>query len=158
MRKTARSAAIRDWLDMDFSNRGDPFVDPDTGSAVEPLDEASAIEALSALAQATRLGVFRMLMAAFPQSVQAGEIASRLAVPHNTMSVHLRILQRAGLCTVQRQGRMMLYRADVAGFAGLMRFMAGDCCAGRPDLCGVAFPVDGAGKTAGKTEGNACCS
>lgn len=155
MRMTARSAAICDWSDMDISKRGNPFVDPDTGVAVAPLDETSAIEALSALAQGTRIGVFRILMAAFPRSVPAGEIASRMAVPHNTMSVHLRILQRAGLCTVQRQGRMMLYRAEVAGFAGLMQFMAGDCCAGRPELCGVAFPAE---EDAGKAEEKACCS
>ncbi|MDD3443914.1 MAG: metalloregulator ArsR/SmtB family transcription factor [Zavarzinia sp.] len=102
-----------------------------------PLGEADAIQALSALAQPTRLGVFRLLVGRFPGTVLAGEIANSLGVPHNTMSAHLGILNRAGLVTVQRRGRTMHYRADMAGFSALMSFLAKDCCSGQPELCDV---------------------
>lgn len=100
------------------------------------IDELDVIEGLGSLAQPTRLAAFRHLLLAHPKSVTAGEIARRCEVPHNTMSTHLSILSRAGLVTVERDGRAMNYRADVRGFRGLIRFLASDCCAGRPELCG----------------------
>ena len=56
--------------------------------------------------------------------------------PHNTMSTHLGILVRAGLISVERDGRTMNYRADVKAFRGLVTFLTSDCCNGRADLCG----------------------
>ncbi|PWR18369.1 transcriptional regulator [Zavarzinia compransoris] len=103
------------------------------------MEEERAIEALSALAQATRMHVFRMLVARHPEGMLAGDIATALAVPHNTMSAHLAILTRAGLAKVQRQGRTMLYRADIDGFRGLIDFMTRECCGGRPDICAPLF-------------------
>ncbi|MBI1202375.1 MAG: helix-turn-helix domain-containing protein [Rhodopseudomonas sp.] len=100
------------------------------------IDESDLIDGLGSLAQPTRLAAFRHLLAAYPDSLAAGDIARRCAVPHNTMSTHLTILSRAGLVTVEREGRGMNYRADVKAFRGLIRFLAGDCCGGRPDLCG----------------------
>jgi protein-tyrosine-phosphatase/DNA-binding transcriptional ArsR family regulator len=82
------------------------------------------------------LAAFRHLLAAHPESLPAGEIARRCEVPHNTMSTHLNILSRAGLIAAERQGRVMNYRADLAGFRGLVTFLARDCCSGRPELCG----------------------
>jgi protein-tyrosine-phosphatase/DNA-binding transcriptional ArsR family regulator len=95
-----------------------------------------AIDGLGSLAQPTRLAAFRQLLAAHPESLPAGEIARLCAVPHNTMSTHLGILSRAGLIAVERQGRVMNYRADLRAFRGLLRFLARDCCNGRPDICG----------------------
>jgi len=92
--------------------------------------------AFAALAQPTRLKAFRKLVAAHPQGLPAGEIADVCEVPHNTMSTHLTVLTRAGLVTVERDGRVMNYRADVAGLRGLIRFLATDCCHGRPEMCG----------------------
>ena len=100
------------------------------------LDEDQAIDGLGSLAQPTRLSAFRQLLAAHPESLAAGEIARLCEVPHNTMSTHLGILSRAGLIAVERQGRVMNYRADVRAFRGLLRFLTRDCCNGRPDLCG----------------------
>jgi protein-tyrosine-phosphatase/DNA-binding transcriptional ArsR family regulator len=100
------------------------------------IDENDVIEGLGSLAQSTRLQAFRYLLAAHPESLPAGEIARRCEVPHNTMSTHLSILSRAGLITVERQGRVMNYRADLGGFRGLVAFLARDCCNGRPELCG----------------------
>jgi arsenate reductase len=106
------------------------------------IDENNAIEGLGSLAQPTRLAAFRHLLAAHPESLPAGEIARRCEVPHNTMSTHLSILSRAGLIAVERQGRVMNYRADVGGFRDLVTFLARDCCGGRPELCGdLARPV-----------------
>ena len=100
------------------------------------LGEDHAIDGLGSLAQPTRLAAFRQLLAAHPESLPAGEIARLCEVPHNTMSTHLGILSRAGLIAVERQGRVMNYRADVRAFRGLLRFLTRDCCNGRPDLCG----------------------
>jgi ArsR family transcriptional regulator, arsenate/arsenite/antimonite-responsive transcriptional repressor / arsenate reductase (thioredoxin) len=100
------------------------------------IDEHDVIEGLGSLAQPTRLAAFRHLLNSHPESLAAGEIARRCDVPHNTMSTHLSILTRAGLIVVERQGRAMNYRADVRGFRGLIKFLAHDCCNGRPELCG----------------------
>ena len=94
-----------------------------------------AIEALTALAQPTRLDVFRRLLKAHPDEIAAGEIARACKVPHNTMSTHLAVLTRAGLVSVRRQGRMMHYGADLDGFRSLIGFLMRDCCNGRAEIC-----------------------
>ena len=103
----------------------------------ESLREANAVESFGSLAQPTRLAVIRRLLAVHPATLSAGEIARVCDVPHNTMSTHLSILTRAGLISVEKDGRAMNYRADVKGFRGLVDFLARDCCNGRPELCGV---------------------
>jgi protein-tyrosine-phosphatase/DNA-binding transcriptional ArsR family regulator len=100
------------------------------------MDVNAAIEALGSLAQSTRLDAFRQLLACHPGSLPAGEIARGCGVPHNTMSAHLGVLTRAGLITVERDGRAMNYRADLGSFRGLVKFLMRDCCGGRPELCG----------------------
>jgi ArsR family transcriptional regulator len=99
------------------------------------MDEPSAIEALAALAQPTRLAVFRHLAGAYPGEVPAGDIARHCEVPHNTMSSHLSILTRAGLTRASREGRVVRYRADLEALRELVKFLARDCCDGRPELC-----------------------
>lgn len=94
-----------------------------------------AIEAFSALAQPTRLDAFRLLVKHEPHGLQAGDIARRLAVPHNTMSTHLAILGRAGLVSVTRQSRSMIYRVELTAVRQLVLFLLQDCCNGEPDLC-----------------------
>ena len=103
--------------------------------------EASAIEGFGSLAQPTRLAAVRHLLAIPPLSLPAGEIARLCEVPHNTMSTHLGILGRAGLISVEKDGRTMNYRADLNGFRDLLKFLSQDCCNGRPDLCGDAFDL-----------------
>ncbi|WP_373503629.1 ArsR/SmtB family transcription factor [Aestuariivirga sp.] len=95
----------------------------------------SAIEALSALAQPTRLDAFRMLVKQEPSGLPAGEIARRLDVPHNTMSTHLAILNRAGLISVERHGRSLIYRVELDAVRQLVMFLLKDCCNGQPELC-----------------------
>ncbi len=99
------------------------------------MDSDSAIAALGALAQGTRLDTFRMLVRHEPAGLAAGEIARLLGVPQNTMSAHLGILSRAGLVQADRQGRTIVYRADLDGLRALMLFLVTDCCAGNAALC-----------------------
>ncbi len=99
------------------------------------MDILAATERLSALAQPTRLSTFRMLVEAEPGGLAAGEIAVRLGVPHNTLSTHLAHLSRATLVTSRREGRSIIYRADIASLRSLLSYLISDCCQGRPDQC-----------------------
>src|ERR1700687_5547902 len=99
------------------------------------MESEQAILALAALAQSTRLGVFRLLVKHEPDGLAAGDIAKALAVPQNTMSSHLAILARAGLVMSERKSRSIVYRADLARLGGVVQFLLEDCCGGRADLC-----------------------
>jgi DNA-binding transcriptional ArsR family regulator len=94
-----------------------------------------AIDAFSALAQPTRLEAFRLLVRQEPDGLPAGEIARRLDVPHNTLSTHLAILTRAGLISVERHSRSMIYRVELKTVRKLVLFLLKDCCNGQPELC-----------------------
>jgi DNA-binding transcriptional ArsR family regulator len=99
------------------------------------MDSENTILALAALAQSTRLDVFRLLVRHEPQGLAAGDVARELAVPQNTMSSHLAVLTRAGLVTATRNGRSIVYRADLNHFQRVVVFMLKDCCAGKPEVC-----------------------
>ncbi len=94
------------------------------------MEETSALDALSALAQRARLRVFRMLVRAGPDGRRPGEIAATLGIPPATLSFHLKELSRAGLVTVERAGRHLHYRADFARVDALLGYLAENCCAG----------------------------
>ena len=100
------------------------------------MDNDSAISALNALAQSTRLNTFRLLVRHEPNGLAAGDIARQLDVPQNTMSAHLGILARAGIVRSERRSRSIIYRADLDGLRALTLFLVKDCCAGSPELCG----------------------
>src|SRR5476649_864390 len=93
-----------------------------------PMDELTALEGLASLEQPTRLAVVRRLLASYPASIGAGELAKACDAPQNTMSSHLSTLTRAGLIQVEKSGRAMNYRADVDAFRGLVTFLTKDCC------------------------------
>jgi DNA-binding transcriptional ArsR family regulator len=115
------------------------------------IDQSAAIQALAALAQDTRMAAFRRLIAAYPASIGAGDIARGCKVPQNTMSTHLAILTRAGLLHVERDGRQMNYQADLDGFRAVVVYLAKDCCDGRSDLCAslvVDIPIGKGGRSA----------
>jgi DNA-binding transcriptional ArsR family regulator len=99
------------------------------------MESDTAIETLSALAQPTRLEAFRLIVRQEPHGLSAGEIARRLGVPHNTMSTHLAILTRAGLVSVERHSRSMIYRVELEAVRKLVLFLLKDCCNGQPELC-----------------------
>lgn len=104
-----------------------------------------AISVLSALAQQTRLEVFKLLLKHEPVGITAGVIADMVGAPHNTISTHLAILVRAGLLRSSRDGRTIVYRAEIAGMRSLFGFLLHDCCGGHPELCQL---LDGASAAA----------
>lgn len=99
------------------------------------MEYEQAVLALAALAQPTRLEVFRLLVRHEPKGLAAGEIANSLAVPQNTMSSHLAVLSRAGLISAERFSRSIVYRAELARLRAVMLFLLRDCCDGRPEIC-----------------------
>ncbi len=120
------------------------------------MESISAIGALGALAQDTRLAAFRLLMKHEPHGLPAGEVSRLLEVPPNTMSGHLAILQRAGLVAAERHSRSIIYRAEIDRVRELTAFLVNDCCGGRPELCQPL--VDAFTPSCSpKESGNACC-
>lgn len=99
------------------------------------MDKSIAIEALHALAQETRLDVFRLLVKQGADGMAAGDIAEALGVRQNTMSANLAVLARAGMVRSEREGRVIRYFADFDGMRGLLAFLMEDCCGGNPELC-----------------------
>jgi DNA-binding transcriptional ArsR family regulator len=99
------------------------------------MKSKQAIDALAALAQETRLAVFRLLVRRSPQGLPAGAIAEQLEIPAPTMSFHLAQLSRAGLVTSRREGRSIVYAADTRGMNALLTYLTEDCCGGRPEIC-----------------------
>lgn len=100
------------------------------------MDQDKAIAALAALAQDTRLSVFRLLVKAGPDGMIAGALAEAMDVPPSTMSHHLAKLEQAGLATSWRTSRLIHYAADYAGMQALLGFLMADCCQGDPRVCG----------------------
>jgi DNA-binding transcriptional ArsR family regulator len=105
-------------------------------SAKSAISVTDAVTALSALAQETRLSLFRYLVTA-GEAVPAGQIAEALRVPAPTLSFHLKELERAGLITSKRESRLIRYCANYAGMRDLIEFLTHDCCRGHPDVCGT---------------------
>jgi DNA-binding transcriptional ArsR family regulator len=96
-----------------------------------------ALAALAALGQQTRLEIFRLLVASEPNGLPAGTIAETIGCANNTLSSHLSILARSGLIRGARDGRSIIYRADVDGIRTLIGFLVTDCCDGHPELCNL---------------------
>lgn len=94
-----------------------------------------AIKRLSALAQQTRLELFRLLVKAGPEGMAAGELARRLDVPASTMSAQLLVLSNAGLVRARREGRSIIYAVNFEAMRDLLVFLTKDCCGGRAEMC-----------------------
>jgi ArsR family transcriptional regulator, arsenate/arsenite/antimonite-responsive transcriptional repressor len=94
------------------------------------MDSTLAVPALAALAHERRLALFRALVVAGPDGLSAGAIARTLAVPPSSLSHHLGRLEQAGLATVRRAGRSLIYAADFAAMRRLIAFLTEDCCRG----------------------------
>jgi ArsR family transcriptional regulator, arsenate/arsenite/antimonite-responsive transcriptional repressor len=97
-----------------------------------------AILALSALAQASRLAAYRLLVQAGSEGLAVGEISRRLKVPAPTLTSHLNVLRRAGLVRDEREGRVIRCRADYVQMNALLGFLTENCCAGDPGACAPA--------------------
>ena len=99
------------------------------------MESIDAVTRLSALAQDSRLSVFRLLVRAGREGVPAGEIARSLDITPNTLSAQLTILSNAGLVRSRRDGRSIIYSADYDGMSELLVYLMEDCCQGRPEVC-----------------------
>lgn len=91
----------------------------------------SALLALKALAQESRLALFRLLVQAGPEGLLVGDLAARTGLPGATLTNHLHVLRRAGLVRDERDGRRILCRADYTRMNALLAFLTENCCAGR---------------------------
>jgi ArsR family transcriptional regulator len=94
-----------------------------------------AVAALGALAQETRLAIFRLLVQAGPEGLAAGAIAEKLGVSPATLSFHLKELSRAGLAKTRSAARFVYYSADFDGMSALMAYLTENCCRGMPGEC-----------------------
>jgi ArsR family transcriptional regulator, arsenate/arsenite/antimonite-responsive transcriptional repressor len=94
------------------------------------MEKHDAVTALAALAQDNRLDVFRLLVQAGPGGMAAGEVSDALDLAPNTLTFHFDRLRQAGLVTVKREGRSMIYAARYETMNGLLSFLSDNCCAG----------------------------
>ncbi len=100
-----------------------------------------AVSRLAALAQASRLSVFRLLVEKGPDGMPAGEIADRLGVAPNTLSFHLKELSNAGLLKSRQQGRFVYYAPDFDAMNALLGYLTENCCAGSVAAPDCALPA-----------------
>src|SRR5215510_13194866 len=102
------------------------------------MDKLDAVAALAALAQEHRLEIYRRLVQAGPEGMAAGEVASAIGIAPNTLSFHFDRLRHAGLVSVARQGRSLIYAARYETMNNLLGYLTENCCGGRPELCAPA--------------------
>jgi len=95
----------------------------------------TALMALAALAQESRLAIFRLLVRHAPDGLTPGLIGEQLALPPPTLSFHLKTLAQAGLVSAEQEGRFVRYRAELARIDALVVFLTEDCCAGNRQRC-----------------------
>jgi DNA-binding transcriptional ArsR family regulator len=106
------------------------------------MDEKRAIAALGALAQETRLALFRLLVTSGPAGLPAGAIAERLGVQPSSLSFHLAQLVHAGLITQRRLSRQLIYSAEYGAMNALLAYLTENCC-GQGTACVTACnPAD----------------
>ena len=96
------------------------------------MEKTDAVAALAALAQDNRLDVFRLLVQAGPEGMPAGAVATALDLAPNTLTFHFDRLRGAGLVTVRRDGRSMIYAAQFETMNSLLAFLTDNCCGGAP--------------------------
>ncbi len=102
------------------------------------MKKSAVIGALGALAQETRLDIFRLLVQKGPEGMPAGEIGARLGQPSPTMSFHLNQLRFADLVSSRRASRSIIYSANFKAMTSLIGYLTENCCGGRPALCAPA--------------------
>jgi DNA-binding transcriptional ArsR family regulator len=95
------------------------------------METTRAVQTLSALAQSSRLSIFRLLVQAGPQGLAAGSIGEKLDLPPATLSFHLAGLTRAGLADSRQDGRFVIYTANFPNMNQLVDFLTENCCGGQ---------------------------
>lgn len=109
------------------------------------MEKLYALAALAALAQESRLDIFRLLVEAGASGLPAGQIGERLGLPSATLSFHLNQLRQAHLVTFRRDGRSLIYSAAYPVMNDLLAYLTANCCQGDPAACGAygrPQPVD----------------
>ncbi len=99
------------------------------------MKPAQVVKALAALAQPTRLAIYRLLVARGPEGMAAGQVAEKLKVSPATLSFHLKTLSHAGLLDSRQDGRFIYYAANFAVMNGMVAYLTENCCGGNPDAC-----------------------
>jgi ArsR family transcriptional regulator, arsenate/arsenite/antimonite-responsive transcriptional repressor len=99
------------------------------------METSEAIAALTALAQETRLDVFRLLVQAGPEGLSAGRIGALLNLPPATLSFHLNQLKHARLVSFRRESRSLIYVAEYPAMNALLGYLTENCCAGTVSAC-----------------------
>jgi DNA-binding transcriptional ArsR family regulator len=99
------------------------------------MEMIEAVDALAALAQSSRLALFRLLVQAGPEGLAVGQIGTALALRGATLSFHLNQLRLAGLITCRREGRSLIYVAEFAAMNGLLAYLTENCCQGAAASC-----------------------
>jgi ArsR family transcriptional regulator, arsenate/arsenite/antimonite-responsive transcriptional repressor len=112
------------------------------------MESTQAVAALAALAQEHRLAIFRLLVQAGPAGMPAGQVADALDLAPNTLTFHFDRLRMAGLVTVRREGRSMIYSARFDTMNAVLGYLTENCCQGRPEQCA---PVRGKRSTSAPT-------
>ncbi|MGA7749130.1 MAG: metalloregulator ArsR/SmtB family transcription factor [Gallionella sp.] len=101
------------------------------------MKSAQVVKALSALAQTTRLAIFRLLVERGPDGMAAGQVAEKLKVSPATLSFHFRTLSHAGLIESTQDGRFIYYAANFAVMNGMVAYLTENCCGGNQAACVV---------------------
>src|SRR6202453_1488682 len=99
------------------------------------MEKTDAVAALAALAQENRLDIFRLLVEAGPEGMAAGHVAEKLGLAPNTLTFHFDRLRAAGLVTVRRDFRSMIYAARFDTMNALLAFLTENCCQGAAEVC-----------------------
>lgn len=128
---------------LDSKNRGELQFDVlRNDEEASPMDQTHALAALGALAQETRLEVFRLLVTCGPEGLPAGVIAERLGVLPSSLSFHLQQLVHAGLITQRRLGRQLIYSAEYGTMNALLAYLTENCCGRGASCVPVCSPAD----------------
>jgi len=99
------------------------------------MEKSNAVAALGALAQDNRLDVYRLLVQAGLDGLPAGQVSAKLELAPNTLTFHFDRLRAAGLVTVRREGRSMIYAARFETMNALLSYLTDNCCGGAPETC-----------------------
>ena len=99
------------------------------------MKPAQVVKALSALAQPTRLALYRLLVARGPDGMAAGQVSEKLKVSPATLSFHFRTLSHAGLIQSRQEGRFIYYAANYMVMNDMLAYLTENCCGGDPDAC-----------------------